>query len=282
MKVTLWGARGSIATPGPRTIRYGGNTSCVKVEGADGSILVLDAGTGILRLNADLPQSIGRIDVLLSHLHLDHLQGLGFFWPLRQEGIEVHIWGPASTALSLRERLARFMSPPLFPVYMRDLRSRVILHEVARDEFEIGEFKIRSDLVVHMDPTLGFRVSNRVGTLAYLPDHEPALGTHVFPAAGSWTSGYDIAAGADLLMHDSQYTPEEYQDRVGWGHSSIPDAFAFAELTGVRHFVPFHHDPKRSDEELDGLFTKYVEACRPNCRVTPAMEGTVYVLDGAS
>src|SRR6476659_11301483 len=115
MKVTLWGTRGSLPTPGRETARYGGNTACVQVVGDDGSVLVLDAGTGIRRLGAALPLDLKRVDILLTHLHMDHLQGLGFFRPLRTRGVSVHIWGPASALLGLRARLSRYLSPPLFP-----------------------------------------------------------------------------------------------------------------------------------------------------------------------
>src|SRR3954469_8651263 len=106
MKVTFWGTRGSLATPGPETARYGGNTACAEVRGAGGTVLVLDAGTGIRRLGAALPRSLARVDILLTHLHMDHIQGLGFFAPLYNPAMEVHLWGPASPTLDLRERLA--------------------------------------------------------------------------------------------------------------------------------------------------------------------------------
>src|ERR687892_921194 len=121
MRVTIWGTRGSVAAPGPETARYGGNTSCVEVVGADGTVLVLDAGTSLRRLGTALPKTLRRVDILLTHLHMDHLQGLGFFAPLYNPEGEVHIWGPASMTLSLQDRLTRYMSPPLFPVRLRDM-----------------------------------------------------------------------------------------------------------------------------------------------------------------
>src|SRR6266852_2394726 len=147
MKVTLWGTRGSLAAPGPETTHYGGNTSCVEVRGADGTILVLDAGTGIRRLGAVLPPSLSRVDLLLTHLHMDHLQGLGFFSPLYNPAIEFHIWGPASTTLTLRQRLTRYLSPPLFPTQLRELPCPPILHEVPGGHFQLGEFRIDCALV---------------------------------------------------------------------------------------------------------------------------------------
>src|SRR5882724_473073 len=136
MHVMLWGTRGSVAAPGPETARYGGNTSCVEVRGSDGTVLVLDAGTGIRRLGPSLV-SLKRLDLLLTHLHMDHIQGLGFFSPLYDSGVEVHIWGPASTTADLRTRLMRYLSPPLFPVHLRDLPCQLSLHEVPCGEVEV-------------------------------------------------------------------------------------------------------------------------------------------------
>jgi phosphoribosyl 1,2-cyclic phosphodiesterase len=267
-----------VPTPGPDKARYGGNTACVSVKGSNGSLLVLDAGTGILPLSASLAQTPERVDILLTHLHLDHIQGLGFFGPLRRSQAEVHIWGPATTTLSLRERLSRYLSPPLFPIYIRDLPSRVILHEVAQDEFQIGEFTIKSALVFHLDPTVGFRVSAAGKTMTYIPDHEPALGTAVPFTDPEWTSGYDLAAGADLLIHDCQYTLKQYATRVGWGHSAMPHAFQFAKLTRIKHFVPFHHDPNHSDDDLDQLMEREIEAADPPYQVTAGRDGLVFDL----
>jgi ribonuclease BN (tRNA processing enzyme) len=228
------------------------------VRGNDGTLLVLDAGTGIRRLGAEIaasgsPRTVKRVDVLLTHLHMDHIQGLGFFAPLRDPEQEVHIWGPASALLSLRVRLTRYMSPPLFPVHLRDLPCKLVLHEVPCGDEQVGEFKISSMLVCHPDPTVGYRIESPSGVVTYLPDHEPALGTRHFPISARWTSGYKLAVEADLLIHDAQYTDEEYRERVGWGHSSMSQTFQFAELAGARRLVPFHHDPGHNDEFLDRL-----------------------------
>lgn len=279
MIVTLWGTRGSLATPGPETARYGGNTSCVQVTGADGSVLVLDAGTGIRRLGAALPLDIPRVDILLTHLHMDHLQGLGFFRPLRTRGVNVHIWGPASAMLSLRARLARYLSPPLFPVVLRELECNLTLHEIPSEEIHTGAFSIRSHLVCHPDPTVGFRIADRGAVVTYLPDHEPALGARRFPGRGDWVSGYDLARGADLLIHDAQYTDAEYATRVGWGHSAMKQALTFAGLASVKELVPFHHDPSHSDQDLDRIFADLLAETQPAFRVTPAMEGAVFELN---
>jgi phosphoribosyl 1,2-cyclic phosphodiesterase len=277
MKVTLWGTRGSLPSPGPETTRYGGNTSCVQVEGTDGTLLVLDAGSGIRRLGMALPPR-RKIDILLTHLHMDHIQGLGFFRPIRTPGVEVHVWGPASTTKDLRTRLSRYLSPPLFPVALRELESILHLHEVPCGDFQIGEFSVAASLVCHPDPTVGFRISNSRSSLAYLPDHEPALGARHFPLSRDWTSGSDLSEGVDLLIHDGQYSDEEYQDRIGWGHSSLRDALTFAILSNAKHFVPFHHDPSHTDDDLDQLISKTVRETRPPFPVTPGREGAAFQL----
>ncbi len=278
MQVTLWGTRGSLATPGPETARYGGNTSCVGVRGREGTMLVLDAGTGIRRLATSLDASLRRIDILLSHLHMDHIQGLGFFAPLYRPDLEVHIWGPASTRLSLRERLMRYLSPPLFPVSLRELPCAITLHEVPCGEFDIGEFHVSSALVCHPGPTVGYRIAEAKGrVLTYLPDHEPALGALPFPSLPrAWTSGGSLAAEADLLIHDSQYSTPEYSGHVGWGHSSLNHVMDFANLSEVKHLVPFHHDPGHTDADLDRLMEEAMTYAKPGYRVTPGLEGATF------
>jgi len=251
MKITLWGTRGSLASPGPETIRYGGNTPCVEVRGRGGTLLVLDAGTGMRRLGATIDAGTRRVDILLTHLHMDHIQGLGFFSPLYTPGLEIHVWGPASATRDLGARLALYLSPPLFPVSLRDLPCRWHLHNVPLGRFEIGGLQIDAALVCHPGPTVGYRIAEDGASMAYLPDHEPALGARPFPGDPTWTSGYDLAAGVDLLIHDTQYTREEYASHIGWGHSALPDALAFARLADAKRLVAFHHDPGHFDEMLD-------------------------------
>ena len=279
MKVNLWGTRGSLASPGPDTVRYGGNTSCVSIEGSDGSWLVLDAGTGIRKLGQSLPSDLKRVDILLTHLHMDHLQGLPFFAPIRNPNIETHIWGPASTMMSLKSRLQRYVSPPLFPVSVRDLSPTLHFHELSFDMFDVGEFCIISQLVIHPNPTVGYRIKFKDKTVTYLPDHEPMLGAPTFPRSPEWTSGFALAKGADLLIHDTQYTLHEYQTRIGFGHSNMVQAFEFATLADVKRFVPFHHDPAHSDDQLDQMIAEAVQEVSPGFEVTPGLEGAIINLE---
>jgi phosphoribosyl 1,2-cyclic phosphodiesterase len=256
MNITIWGVRGSIPTTGPDTKEYGGNTSCIEVD-AEGWLLVLDAGSGIHYVNQSPNLQRGRVDILLTHLHMDHIQGLGFFRPLFDPTMEVHIWGPSSNAQSLRYRLGRYFSPPLFPVHFRDLPCQLSLHEIDNSFFDIGPFKIHSRYVTHPGPTVGYRIQDEHSVFAYIPDHEPALGPCGMLHDINWLSGSDLALGADLLLHDGQYTKEEYQYRVGWGHSSMKDAVQFATLTGVKRLILSHHDPMHSDSKLNEIFDHF-------------------------
>jgi phosphoribosyl 1,2-cyclic phosphodiesterase len=275
VNVRLWGTRGSVAAPGADTARHGGNTSCVEVRGPEGTLLVLDAGTGIRPLGRTLGRGPKRVDVVLTHLHMDHIQGLGFFAPLHDPEVETHLWGPASTTLDLRARLARYLSPPLFPVHIRDLR-RLVLHDLPVGAFDVGEFQIVAERVCHPGFTVGYRIATRTATLAYLSDHEPALGVPHFPVREDWTSGYALARDVDLLIHDAQYSLREYPDHVGWGHSALDHALAFARLARAKHLVTFHHDPSHDDDDIDRLTREATAAARGSCVVTAGAEGAVF------
>jgi phosphoribosyl 1,2-cyclic phosphodiesterase len=255
MKVSLKGVRGSIPTTGADTAYYGGNTSCTVVSENDWN-LVLDAGSGLQKLNFRNNTENKRIDILLTHLHFDHIQGLGFFYPLFDSSMEVHIWGPASSTQSLHSRLSRYLSPPLFPVLIRDLPCKLVLRDIENSSFEIGPFKVQSNYIIHPGPTVGFRVSGAKSVFAFLPDHEPALGINGLVLERKWVSGSDLVLNADLLLHDAQYTSAEYKNKIGWGHSSMEDAMKFAMINGVKHLLLSHHDPFRSDAQLANIFSQ--------------------------
>jgi phosphoribosyl 1,2-cyclic phosphodiesterase len=275
MRVCLWGTRGSIASAGPETVRYGGNTACAEVEGRDGTIVVLDAGTGVRRVGATYKEP-RRLDILLTHLHMDHIQGLGFFGPFFQSDFEVHVWGPPSTTQNLRTRLTRYLSPPLFPVRLRDVAARLELHDAPMGRFQIGGLEITAQTVIHPGQTLGYRISDGQSTLTYLPDHEPALGVDGMPDTADWMSGHDLAKDADLVLHDAQYTADEYEQRVGWGHSRVTDAVDLARVAGARRLVTFHHDPAHNDETLDAMLATAQAHADGAVEVLPGREGETF------
>jgi len=229
MRVRVWGCRGSVATPGPDTVRYGGNTSCVEVRLASGDAIVLDAGTGMRPLGVAMQDDMpAGLHVMLSHLHLDHLQGLGFFRPLFMPGVDIDLWGPASPVQHLAERIAMYISPPLFPVHLDDVPSTLRFHDAPEIEVAIGSAKVRAALVTHQGPTVGYRIEDEGRVFVYLPDHEPAPGGSLRDIPADWMSGNEIAHGADVLLHDAQYRDHEYGAHVGWGHSSTEDVVTFA------------------------------------------------------
>ncbi len=252
MRVKVLGSRGSIPCPGPDTVRYGGNTSCVQVTLADGAQLVLDAGTGIrdVELSDDEPR---HIHILLTHLHLDHIQGLLFFAPLFDPRNEVTIWGPSMIGATLRQRIARYLSAPLTPVELREVPSKLEFRECPPGDWQIGSATIRAEFVNHRGPTLGYAIKEPGASFCYLPDHEPALIGKLDELDSAWISGYALAHDADLLLHDCQYTDAEYPAHFGWGHSSITDALTFARRTGAKRTLLAHHDPDHTDADLDAL-----------------------------
>jgi phosphoribosyl 1,2-cyclic phosphodiesterase len=255
VRLKIWGCRGSLATPGPETVRYGGNTSCIEVMLADDdAILVLDAGTGIRQLGDELERrDVRKIHLCLTHLHLDHLEGLRFFAPLWNPDVSVEIWGPPSPLHSLRDRIARYFSPPLFPVDLRDVPAAMSFHDVPKESWSIDGARLTADLVVHPGPTIGYRLETSQGSVAYIPDHEPALAGAIGSNSTDWISGSSLAQGVDALLHDAQYFEDEYADRVGWGHSSVADAVAFTRAVGAHRLVLFHHEPSHTDDELERL-----------------------------
>jgi len=277
MKVTVWGCRGSLPSPGPEKDIYGGNTSCVQVL-QDDTCIILDGGSGIQRLGVDLKSDFKEIHIFLSHLHIDHTMGLGFFLPLYNPAVKIHIYGPATSDETLLSRLRRYFSPPLFPVRLSELPVPPELHEIHNSEIKIGNVTINTSYICHPGPTLGFRLSYGNSVFAYMPDHEIPLGSANFPHEPEWTSGYEIAKDVDLLFHDAQYRPSEYAQRIGWGHSSVEDTLAYAKLCGVKKLSLFHHDPGHTDEQLNKLLHDYTHGKKFDFEVEMCAEGNTYEL----
>lgn len=256
--VTFWGTRGSIPTPGPSTARYGGNTPCVAVEGAGGELVILDAGTGIRALGnrlADRHNGAVQAEILLSHAHWDHIQGLPHFKPFFAPGNAVRIWGSRQGSMSLEAILRQQMDPAVFPVPLDALSARLTVQHIEPGEFTIGAFRVRAMRLRHPGTTLGYRLTPTAGgpSMAYVTDNELGEGPD-YGTPNSWRSDFmQFLDGVTLLIHDAMYTPEQLASHRGWGHSSFAQAIAIAREARVPQLVLFHHEPEHDDRALDAL-----------------------------
>jgi phosphoribosyl 1,2-cyclic phosphodiesterase len=278
--VTFWGTRGSIPTPGAATTRYGGNTPCVAVEGAGGQLVVLDAGTGIRALGLELvarQNGAARVEILLSHAHWDHIQGLPHFKPFFSPGNSVRIWGSRQGTTSLEAILRQQMDPAVFPVPLDALSAQLTVQQVDTDEFSIGEFRVRTIKLRHPGTTLGFRLTPAKGGpgMAYVTDNELGSGAE-YDVAKTWRREFiTFLKGVDLLIHDAMYTPKELEQHRGWGHSTYEEAVTLAQDAGVKKLVLFHHEPEHADTEMDDFLAaarKFAKT-RGGLEVVAAQEG---------
>jgi phosphoribosyl 1,2-cyclic phosphodiesterase len=281
--VTFWGTRGSIPTPGPTTARYGGNTPCVAVEGAAGQLVVLDAGTGIRALGLDLVEKQNgavKVEILLSHAHWDHIQGLPHFKPFFAPGNTVRIWGTRQGTASLEAILRQQMDPAVFPVPLDALSASLTVQQVDMDEFSIGEFRVRAAKLRHPGTTLGFRLRPAKGgggpSMAYVTDNELGPGGQ-YDVAKSWRRDFvAFLKDVELLIHDAMYTPAELEQHRGWGHSTYEEAVTLAQDAGAKKLVLFHHEPEHGDKEMDGLLAaarKFAKTRGGSLEVVAAQEG---------
>ena len=289
MQVRFWGTRGSIAAPGPNTARFGGNTSCVEVRAADGTVIILDCGTGARELGLHLAQTVPqpiRLHLFIGHTHWDHIQGFPFFVPAFLPGSELNIYAPIGFQRGLEEAMAGQMEYSYFPVKMRDLRSRIHFTELDEGFFRVGGVLVETQFLNHTAPTVAYRMTSDGATIAYATDHEP-----FWNASGrvSQHPGDErhiaFLKGANLVIHDAQYTDAEYRDKVGWGHSSLEYAVDVALAAGVERLVLFHHDPAHDDammEQMEAMARAHVDRRGQALEVLAAREGLELEVRGSS
>lgn len=274
-RVKFWGVRGSIPVPGSSTVGYGGNTSCVEVR-ADGEIIILDAGSGLRELGIALEEEFGdhpiRPTLLISHTHWDHIQGIPFFLPAYNQKNSLRVLGYEGARAGLATILASQMETSFFPVSLRDMPSAISIEELKEMEFSIGKVKVQARFVNHPGICVGYRLTTSNGSVAFLPDNEPydllkmsqaGSGKSDFAEARAYAADarsklVEFLHGTDILIIDSQYTDEEYAQKVGWGHGSISSVVSLAIDAKVRKLFLFHHDPNHDDKAVDEI----VEAAR--------------------
>src|SRR6266571_8594980 len=267
-RIKFWGTRGSISVPGPRTLRFGGNTTCVEVR-ADGEIIVLDAGSGIRPLGISLEKEFGaepiKLSLLITHAHWDHIQGLPYFKPAYDQKNEISILGFDGAGAGFSEILAEPMKAPFFPIAMCELSGKIDIRGLREMQFSLGKVQVHAMFVNHPGVCAGYRLFTSAGSIAFLPDHEPygflhsAKSNHMTPEEAKKAASEErlnlvqFLNGSDLLILDTQYTDDEYQSHIGWGHGSVTTAVALALDAAVRKLLLFHHDTNHDDAMIDAM-----------------------------
>ena len=273
MKIKFWGVRGSIATPGNSTTRYGGNTACTELHLDDGSLIILDAGTGIRNLGNHLANSGGKVHayILITHPHWDHIQGFPFFRPAFMVGNQLTIVGPEANGVALDKLISEQMNKIYFPVRLSELQAKIRFIPLKEDAIKVYGAKVQSIFVNHPGFTLGYKISCNGKSLVYISDNEPFrrdyahLFTNSEPRILELFDDYngdpnqrivDFIKDADVLIHDSTYTPEQYEEHIGWGHSHYLFTLRLAAEANVKNVFLFHYDPSQDDKTIDEIVGK--------------------------
>jgi len=265
----FWGVRGSIPTPGPATIQYGGNTSCIELR-AEGQIIVLDAGTGLRPLGRELTREFKeqplQLSVLLSHTHWDHIQGLPFFQPLYHSNNRIRVLGYEGARSGLFKVLSSQMESPFFPVGLKELPSNVEIDELRDMDFQLGNVRVQAFFANHPGICVGYRLTTGDGSVAFFPDNEPPHRQQHQPGAAeadeATRRGFaehesrkfaDFLRNVDVLILDSQYDAQEYAQHEGWGHGCVDDVVKIAVDANVKRLFLFHHDPDHDDAKITAM-----------------------------
>jgi phosphoribosyl 1,2-cyclic phosphodiesterase len=283
MRVTFWGTRGSVPTPGPSTVRYGGNTACVEMRTRAGTLFILDSGTGIRELGLRLAREAEPVEahLLLGHTHWDHISGFPFFSPAFVAGTRLTVCGARDLDRSLQDVMAGQMHYTYFPVPLGDLHADISFCELEEGSLRIKDALVRTHYLNHTAVCLGYRVEADGVSVAYITDHEPYGSVEDGLRRGYLHAGdrrlIDFVRGVDLLIQDAQYTPEEYAIHRGWGHGSTDYVVDIADEAEVRRLALFHHEPTHADADIDRM----LDLCRsraPHLEILGAAEGQTIAL----
>lgn len=249
MRITFYGVRGSTPSPADTNRRYGGNTATIVLTATDADPILLDLGTGVRVFGQSQPlDGSFRATALVTHIHWDHIQGLPFFTPIDRPGARLDVYAPEQAQGPLEAVFNDFMRPPYFPIHYSELRGDIRFHDVTDHDFEIGSAKVKVRPVPHCGPTVGYRVDWEGASVAYISDHQAPLGLDTVA-----DQVLELCDGVDLLIHDAQYTPEEFEQKAHWGHCTMDYAVLVARESGARRLCLFHHDPAHGDDLLDRL-----------------------------
>lgn len=249
MLIRCWGARGSIPVSGPEYLRYGGDTPCLEVRTADGRVVIVDAGSGIRKLgNRLLAEGQNDYTMIFTHAHWDHIMGFPFFKPIYRPQTRLTIYGCPLAQHSVRDMISAVMNPPNFPVNFNDITAQVTYHHECAETFNVGSMTVKPIAISHPNQGLGYRFEEGGRAFVFLTDNEF---TYDHQGGRSYEEYLAFCRGADLLIHDAEYLPEEYEQTRGWGHSVFTDALRLALEAEAGRFALFHHNQERTDGELD-------------------------------
>lgn len=295
--IKFWGVRGSIPTPGPSTLRYGGNTACLEVRFPDQPIFILDAGSGIRELGKQLLQSPDPITgyIFISHFHWDHIQGLPFFKPAFKPGNKFVIYGCDEPHLPLNEIISMQMTPTFFPVAIDDMHAIIDFHPIREETFTVGDVTVQTKFVNHPGYALGYRFTYQGKSLVYISDNEPSQAFFQKSSENSNTHSsieekfetfvedkdqelVDFIKGCNVFIHDTQFLPSEYEEKKTWGHSPYHYTVDLAVRGQVEKLVLFHHDPDHDDAMVDyilELSRKRLRELKSSIQCIAAREGEI-------
>lgn len=268
--VRFWGVRGSIPTPGPTTVYYGGNTSCIEVR-ADGELIILDAGSGIRPLGhalaAEFKDSPLNMTILISHTHWDHIQGFPFFLPAYDSRNRVRILGYEGARAGLAATLAGQMESPYFPIALKQMPGNIVIEELRDMQFAVGAVQVDACFLNHPGVCAGYRLNTSAGSVVYVPDNEWSIDNGVAARDNSVPCRFEegltgFVGGADVLIIDAQYDRAEYNRHVGWGHGCVDDVVKLAVAANVKQLFLFHHDPGHDDEYVSKMLNHAREVAK--------------------